>query len=141
MEFAPSKSYQGAGLFASQDQDDFVRLARCFGGMRGGDRRIFFFKLENREPSWSATATPMATTADRSSSACASRAEQDRRLRARNAAGWSTGPVESGGAAPRLLCVLAQAGVGTEYTVRHLARQSRIASKTRTDFDWFRLGK
>jgi hypothetical protein len=50
VEFAPDESYQGAGLFAWQDQDNFVRLERCFGGVGGGGSGICLLQVENGEP-------------------------------------------------------------------------------------------
>jgi regulation of enolase protein 1 (concanavalin A-like superfamily) len=61
VEFDPQAYYQGAGLFIWQDQDNFVRLERCFDGESG----VCFLKVENGGPEVITTAGAMPTTAGR----------------------------------------------------------------------------
>ena len=65
LEFAPTEDYQGAGLFIWQDQDNFVRLERCFGGLGGIDSGICLLKIADGEPEVIASAVDIPTTAQR----------------------------------------------------------------------------
>ncbi|MCX6028442.1 MAG: hypothetical protein NT169_03945 [Chloroflexi bacterium] len=65
VEFDPQEDYQGAGLFIWQDQDNFVRLERCFGGLGGGESGICFLKVANGGPEVIASSGDMPTTAGR----------------------------------------------------------------------------
>jgi beta-xylosidase len=61
VEFDPQEYYQGAGLFIWQDQDNFVRLERCFDGESG----VCFLKVEKGSPEVITTAGAIPTTAGR----------------------------------------------------------------------------
>ena len=65
LEFAPTEDYQGAGLYIWQDQDNFVRLERCFGGLGGIDSGICLLKIADGEPEVIASAVDISTTAQR----------------------------------------------------------------------------
>ena len=65
MEFDPQEDYQGAGLFIWQDEENFVRLERCFGGLGGGESGICFLKVANGEAEVVAAAGDIPTTAGR----------------------------------------------------------------------------
>lgn len=65
LEFVPTEDYQGAGLYIWQDQDNFVRLERCFGGLGGIESGICFLKVEGGEPEMIAGAPQIPTTAER----------------------------------------------------------------------------
>ncbi len=65
VEFDPQEDYQGAGLFIWQDQDNFVRLERCFGGLGGVENGICFLKVANGGPEVIASAGDIPTTAGR----------------------------------------------------------------------------
>ena len=49
LEFAPAEDYQGAGLLIWQDEENFVRLERCFGGIGGKGSGICFLKIAGGE--------------------------------------------------------------------------------------------
>jgi hypothetical protein len=49
VEFDPQADYQGAGLFFWQDEENFVRLERCFGGFAGIANGICVVKVQNGE--------------------------------------------------------------------------------------------
>ena len=140
VEFAPDESYQGAGLFAWQDQDNFVRLERCFGGMGGGDSGICFLKIENGEPKLVADGNTVPTAANRVEFRL--RFSGGNRIDAwwRDAAAGPQAPWKVVGSTALALRSAPQAGVGTGIRVGILlAVESQ--SGTRADFDWFRLGK
>ncbi len=65
VEFAPQEDYQGAGLFIWQDEGNFVRLERCYGGLGGGESGICFLKVANGTPEVLAAAGDIPTTAPR----------------------------------------------------------------------------
>ena len=65
LEFAPTEDYQGAGLYIWQDQDNFVRLERCFGGLGGIDSGICLLKIADGEPEVIASPVDIPTTAQR----------------------------------------------------------------------------
>ena len=65
LEFVPTEDYQGAGLFIWQDQDNFVRLERCFGGLGGIDSGICLLKIADGEPEVIASPVDIPTTAQR----------------------------------------------------------------------------
>jgi hypothetical protein len=50
VEFDPQEDFQGAGLFIWQDEENFVRLERCFGGLGGIESGICFLKVAKGEP-------------------------------------------------------------------------------------------
>jgi hypothetical protein len=65
VEFEPQEDYQGAGLFIWQDEENFVRLERCYGGLGGGESGICFLKVEKGVPEVIAAAGDIPTTAPR----------------------------------------------------------------------------
>ena len=64
LEFAPTEDYQGAGLYIWQDNDNFVRLERCFGGLGGVESGICLLKVAGGEPESIAGAPQIPTTAE-----------------------------------------------------------------------------
>ena len=65
VEFDPQEDYQGAGLFIWQDEENFVRLERCFGGLGGIESGICFLKVEKGVPEGIAAAADIPTRAPR----------------------------------------------------------------------------
>jgi hypothetical protein len=65
VEFDPTEDYQGAGLFIWQDESNFVRLERCFGGLGGIESGICFLKVAQGESEAVAAAGDILTTAPR----------------------------------------------------------------------------
>ena len=140
VEFAPDEGYQGAGLFAWQDQDNFVRLERCFGGMGGGGSGICFLKVENGEPKLVADGNTVATAAKRVEFRL--RFSGGNRMDAwwRDAAAGPQAPWRVVGSTALPLRSAPQAGVGAGIRVGILLAVES-PSGISADFDWFRLGK
>ncbi|CAG0946195.1 hypothetical protein ANRL1_02829 [Anaerolineae bacterium] len=49
VEFSPTEQFQGAGILVYQDDDNLVRLERCFGGIGGGENGIHFSVIRDGE--------------------------------------------------------------------------------------------
>jgi beta-xylosidase len=49
VEFDPQEDYQGTGLLIWQDEDNFLRLEFCYGGLGGREKKVSFLKQEGGE--------------------------------------------------------------------------------------------
>lgn len=138
VEFVPTEDYQGAGLYVWQDNDNFVRLERCFGGLGGNGSGICFIKVSGGEPVSIAGAPQIPTTA----------AQVDLRLQRagkrvtawwRDAAGGSAGAWQTVGSTEIELPGGPQPSAEQALRVGMLLCVGFAASEISADFDVFRL--